>query len=42
MFPKIYKYLWNIMVKFQLDPTVGFEVMLNSIKLNGRKSYAKI
>jgi hypothetical protein len=23
------------MVKFQLDPIVGFEVMLNSVKLNG-------
>jgi hypothetical protein len=42
MYPNIDKYLWNLMVKFQLDPMVGFEVMLNSIKLNGRKSYAKI
>jgi hypothetical protein len=24
-------------VKFQLDATIGFGVMLNSIKLNGRK-----
>jgi len=42
MCPNIDKYLWNLMVKFQLDPTVGFEVMLNSVKLNGKNSYAKI
>jgi hypothetical protein len=30
------------LVKFQLDPTVGFRVMLNIIKLDGRKVYAKI
>ena len=40
--PYSVKYLWNLLVKFQLDPTVGFEVMLNSIKLDGRKFYVKI
>jgi hypothetical protein len=39
---KIEKYLWNLLVKFQLDPTVEFEVMINSIKLDGRKFYSKI
>jgi hypothetical protein len=29
-------------VKLQLNPTVRFDVMLNSVKLNGRKFYAKI
>jgi hypothetical protein len=42
MYPNIEKHLWNLLVKFQLDPTVGFEVMLNSVKLNGRNLYAKI
>jgi hypothetical protein len=42
MYLNIEKYLWNLLVKFQLDPTVEFEVMLNSVKLNGRKFYAKI
>ena len=42
MYPYIDKHLWNLLVKFQLDPTIGFEVMLNSVKLNGRKVYAKI
>jgi len=42
IYPNTDKYLWNLMVKFQLDLMVGFEVMLNSVKLNGRKSYAKI
>jgi hypothetical protein len=42
MYSNIYKYLWNLLVKFQLDPTVGFEIMLNSVKLNGRNFYAKI
>ena len=42
IYPNTDKYLRNLMVKFQLDPMVGFEVMLNSVKLNGRKSYAKI
>jgi Holliday junction resolvasome RuvABC ATP-dependent DNA helicase subunit len=41
MNPNIDKHLWNLLVKFQLDPTVGFEVMRNSVKLNGRKFYAK-
>jgi hypothetical protein len=36
------KYLWNLLVKFQLDPMVGFGVMLNSIKLDGKKFYVKI
>jgi hypothetical protein len=40
--PYSVKYLWNLLVKFQLDPMVGFEVMLNSIKLDGRKFYVKI
>jgi hypothetical protein len=42
MYPKIDKHLWNLLVKFQLDPTVGFKVMLNSVKLNGINFYAKI
>jgi len=41
MYPNIDKQLWNLLVKFQLDPTVGFEVMLNSVKLNGINFYAK-
>jgi hypothetical protein len=36
MYPNIGKHLWNLLVKFQLNPTVVFEVMLNSVKLNGR------
>ena len=42
MYPNIDKYCWNLIIKFQLDPVVGFEVMLNSVKLNVRNSYAKI
>ena len=42
IYPNIYKHLWNVLVKFQLDPTVRFEVMLNSVNLNGRNVYAKI
>jgi hypothetical protein len=41
MYPNIYKHLWNLLVKFQLNPTVGFKVMLNSVKLNRRNFYAK-
>jgi hypothetical protein len=36
MYLNIDKYLWNLLVKFQLNPTVEFEVMLNRVKLNGR------
>jgi hypothetical protein len=32
----------NLHVKFQLDPMVGFGVMLNSVKVDNRKFYAKI
>ena len=32
----------NPLVKFQLDPIVRFGIMLNSVKLDGRKVYAKI
>jgi hypothetical protein len=41
MYPNIDKKLWNLLVKFQLDPTVEIEVILNGVKLNGRKFYAK-
>jgi hypothetical protein len=42
IYPNIDKYLWNLLVKFQLDPTVEFGVMLNRIKLDGRNFYTKI
>jgi len=42
IYPNIDKYLWNLVVTFQLDPTVGFDVMLNSVKLDSRTIYAKI
>jgi len=42
MYPNRDKHLWNLLVKFQLNLTVGFEVMLNSVQLNGRNFYAKI
>jgi hypothetical protein len=42
IYPNIDKYLWNHLVTFQLDPTVEFEVMLNSVKLDGRNFYVKI
>jgi hypothetical protein len=29
-------YLWNLLGMFQLDPTVGFRVMLNNVRLDGR------
>jgi hypothetical protein len=32
----------NPLVKFQLDPMVRFGIMLNSVKLDGRKVYTKI
>jgi hypothetical protein len=41
-YPNIEKYIWNLQVKFQLDPKVWFRVMINNIKLDGRKFYAKI
>ena len=40
-YPNIDKYLWNLLVKFQLDPTVEFGVMFNSVKLDGRKFTSK-
>jgi hypothetical protein len=42
VYPKIEKYLWKFLVNFQLDTTVGFGVILNRVKLDGRKFYAKI
>jgi hypothetical protein len=36
------KYLWNLLVKSQLDSMVRFGVMLNNIKLDGKKIYVKI
>jgi hypothetical protein len=42
LYPNIDQYLQNLRVKFQLDPTVGFGVMLNNVKLDNRKFYAKI
>jgi hypothetical protein len=42
MYLNIDKYLWNLLVKFQLNPTVEFEVMLNHVKLDGKTFYTKI
>jgi hypothetical protein len=42
MYLNIDKYLWNLLVKFQLTPTIKFEVMFNSVKLDGRNFYTKI
>jgi hypothetical protein len=42
MYPNIDKYLWNCLEKFKLNPMVGFGVMFNSVKIDGRKFYAKI
>ena len=42
MYPNIDKYLLNLLVNFQLDPTVEFGVILNSVKLDGRNFYTKI
>jgi hypothetical protein len=43
IYPNIDKYLWNLVVTFQLDPMIGgFDVMLNSVKLDSRTIYAKI
>ena len=41
-FPNIDQYLMDSLVKFQLQPTIGFGVMLNSVKLDGRKFDTKI
>jgi len=41
-YPNIDQYLWKLLVKFQLDPTVGFGVILNNVKLDGKNFYAKI
>jgi hypothetical protein len=42
LYPNIDQYLWNLRIKFQLDSTVGFGVVLNSEKLDNIKFYAKI
>jgi hypothetical protein len=42
LYPNIDQYFLDLQVKFQLDPTVGFGVMLKSVKLDSRKFYDKI